>query len=88
MNGGGPGANPYIDSGNPSKVIMAAKAGAAGVRPRPIKRQRMVSHDTGFPAVASSDGSCVLMLFTRIQDVQGQAMDVTAVQQQPTPQGV
>ncbi|KAJ7126948.1 hypothetical protein C8R44DRAFT_979678 [Mycena epipterygia] len=46
----------------PVPVIAAAKAGIAGARPRPVKKQRM--------------------------DMQGQARDVSAVQQQPTPQGV
>ncbi|KAJ6531836.1 hypothetical protein B0H19DRAFT_1188816 [Mycena capillaripes] len=46
----------------PVPVIAAAKAGIAGARPRPLKKQRV--------------------------DMQGQARDVSAVQQQPTPQGV
>ncbi|KAJ7227228.1 hypothetical protein GGX14DRAFT_418740 [Mycena pura] len=46
----------------PVPVIAAAKAGLPGVRPRPIKKQRV--------------------------DMQGQARDVSAVHQQPTPQGV
>ncbi|KAJ7019921.1 hypothetical protein C8F04DRAFT_1146180 [Mycena alexandri] len=46
----------------PVPVIAASKAGIAGARPRPVKKQRV--------------------------DMQGQARDVTAVQQQPTPQGV
>ncbi|KAJ6576520.1 hypothetical protein DFH09DRAFT_1361462 [Mycena vulgaris] len=46
----------------PVPVIAASKAGIPGVRPRPVKKQRV--------------------------DMQGQARDVSAVQQQPTPQGV
>ncbi|KAF8806988.1 hypothetical protein BYT27DRAFT_7101295 [Phlegmacium glaucopus] len=46
----------------PPRMAANAKAGTAGVRPRPIKKQRM--------------------------DVQGQARDVAAPVQQPTPQGV
>lgn len=46
----------------PPKVVANSRAGTAGVRPRPIKKQRM--------------------------DVQGQARDVAAPVQQPTPQGV
>ncbi|KAJ7678851.1 hypothetical protein DFH06DRAFT_1265711 [Mycena polygramma] len=46
----------------PVPVIAGAKAGIAGARPRPLKKQRV--------------------------DMQGQARDVSAVQQQPTPQGV
>ncbi|KAK2460327.1 hypothetical protein APHAL10511_007716 [Amanita phalloides] len=45
-----------------SMIIADAKAGVAGVRPRPIKKQRM--------------------------DMQGQARDIAAPVQQPTPQGV
>ncbi|KAF5359873.1 hypothetical protein D9756_003450 [Leucocoprinus leucothites] len=50
-----------VGNGNGAQT-MNAKAGIAGVRPRPMKKQRM--------------------------DVQGQARDVTAPVQQPTPQGV
>lgn len=65
----------------PAVVAFNAKAGTGNVRPRPIKKQRMVSHCFFF---------FVLFVFlTRIQDMTGQARDVTApVQQQPTPQGV
>jgi len=45
-----------------SMMMVDAKAGVPGVRPRPIKKQRM--------------------------DIQGQARDVAAPVQQPTPQGV
>ncbi|KAF7336659.1 hypothetical protein MVEN_02100700 [Mycena venus] len=65
QNGNGANANgvpPRVGAPAPVPVITAAKAGIAGARPRPLKKQRV--------------------------DMQGQARDVSAVQQQPTPQGV
>jgi len=54
--------NGYGNGIGPPKLTVNARAGTAGIRPRPTKKQKM--------------------------DVQGQARDVTAPVQQPTPQGV
>ena len=67
----------------PSAIALNAKAGTGNVRPRPIKKQRVVSHCSLFFSRCIADAS------DYIQDMSGQARDVTApVQQQPTPQGV
>jgi len=54
--------NGYGNGIGPPKLTVNSRAGTAGIRPRPTKKQKM--------------------------DVQGQARDVTAPVQQPTPQGV
>ena len=65
----------------PNPGVMNAKAGTGNIRPRPIKKQRMVS----FIFSRWLFGFCLISA----QDMQGQARDVTTpVQQQPTPQGV
>lgn len=66
----------------PVPVIAAARAGIPGARPRPVKKQRVVRlARTTFPTL-------ILFCFHFTQDMQGQSRDVSAVQQQPTPQGV
>ncbi|KAG6817669.1 hypothetical protein H0H87_005427 [Tephrocybe sp. NHM501043] len=77
----------------PPKAIINAKAGTAGIRPRPLKKQRMVrvlhSFLVPFNSIIHLFYSVYLVanLFRSFQDMQGQARDVT-VTQQPTPQGV
>ena len=61
---------------------MNAK-GFAGARPRPIKKQRMVGSDSATPVYKPSK----IIPLTSFQDGQGQARDVSAPVQQPTPQG-
>jgi len=63
---------------------MNAKAGFTGTRPRPIKKQRMVSSDSVTPVNKPQK----IMPLISFQDAQGQAKDVSAPVQQPTPQGV
>ena len=69
-------------NGNRSQK-MNAKVGFAGVRPRPIKKQRMVGLDSATPV----HKPWKIMPLTSFQDGQGQARDVSAPVQQPTPQG-
>jgi hypothetical protein len=85
---------------NPPLAITNARAGMAGIRPRPVKKQRMVSAFAFFsyslfflPLSLPFGGRFMYpfwwltLLSCHSQDIQGQARDVT-VTQQPTPQGV
>lgn len=77
---------------SPPKAILNAKAGMAGIRPRPIKKLRMVSVATHvavtfLPFFMPASFYLLTYLSHHIQDIQGQSRDVT-VAQQPTPQGV
>lgn len=70
-----------ILNGNRSQKMNAK--GFAGARPRPIKKQRMVGSDSATPVYKPSK----IIPLTSFQDGQGQARDVSAPVQQPTPQG-
>ena len=83
-NGHGALAATNVVHEQPKPGVMNAKAGTGNIRPRPIKKQRMVSFvfRIGFFWLSSD------YILIGAQDVQGQARDVTAPVQQPTPQGV
>ena len=72
---------------NPQKPILSAKAGMAGIRPRPMKKLRMVSVAMHCLLSYSCSVANTYYLPPYPQDIQGQSRDVTVVQQ-PTPQGV
>lgn len=63
-----PMANGYVNGNGivPSKMVVNARAGTAGVRPRPIKKQKMVSYPSFVPHYSFAALGVLLESFTAV----------------------